>query len=216
VPKDRLEAFSDGVFAIAITLLVLDIGVPDVGESGLARALLQQWPVYAAYIVSFMTIGIIWINHHAVLANMTSINRTILLLNLVLLLWVGVIPWPTKLTAEFMRTGGADERTAAVVYAGVMAAMGVTFGAMWRHATVGRRLVVDELTHDEIRRSPFRFRIGAPVYLLAMAVGLVSAPASLAVIGALAVYYLLPGGGAIPHPGERGSPCRDPCTEPSD
>jgi len=216
VPKDRLEAFSDGVFAIAITLLVLDIGVPDVGESGLARALLQQWPVYAAYIVSFMTIGIIWINHHAVLANMTSINRTILLLNLVLLLWVGVIPWPTKLTAEFMRTGGADERTAAVVYAGVMAAMGVTFGAMWRHATVGRRLVVDELTDDEIRRSTFRFRIGAPVYLLAMAVGLVSAPASLAVIGALAVYYLLPGGGAIPHPGERGSPCRDPCTEPSD
>jgi uncharacterized membrane protein len=203
VPKDRLEAFSDGVFAIAITLLVLDIGVPEVDESGLARALLDQWPVYAAYIVSFMTIGIIWINHHAVLANLTSIDRTILLLNLVLLLWVGVIPWPTKLTAEFMRTRGADERTAAVVYAGVMAAMGVAFGAIWRHATVGRRLVIDELSDAEIRHSTFRFRIGAPVYLLAMAIALVSATASLAVIGALAVYYLLPGGGAIPHPAER-------------
>ncbi len=204
MPKDRLEAFSDGVFAIAITLLVLDIGVPDVDGRGLARALLDQWPVYAAYIVSFMTIGIIWINHHAVLAYLTSVDRTILVLNLVLLLWIGVIPWPTKLTAEFMRTGGADERTAAVVYAGVMAAMGTTFGAIWRHATVGRRLVIDDLSDDDIRRRSFRFRIGAPVYVLAMAIGLVSAPASLAVIGALAVYYLLPGGGAIPHPAERG------------
>ncbi len=203
MPKDRLEAFSDGVFAIAITLLVLDIGVPEVDRRGLAHALLDQWPVYAAYIVSFTTIGIIWINHHAVLANLTSVDRTTVVLNLMLLLWVGLIPWPTKLTAEFMRTGGADERTAAVVYAGVMAAMGATFGAMWRHATVGRRLVIEELSDDEIRHTTFRFRIGAPVYVLAMAIALVSAPASLALIGVLAVYYLLPRGGAIPHPAER-------------
>jgi TMEM175 potassium channel family protein len=191
------------VFAIAITLLVLDIGVPVAAEDGLARALVDQWPDYAAYVVSFMTIGITWINHHAVVANLTSVDRTLLVLNLVLLLWVGLIPWPTKLTAEFMRTGGADERTAAVVYAGVMAAMGATFGSMWRYATNGRRLVAGGLSDDEIRHSTFRFRIGAPVYLLAMVIALVSAPASLAVIGALAVYYLLPGGGAIPHPAER-------------
>lgn len=202
VPKARLEAFSDGVFAIAITLLVLDIGVPDAGDDGLARALLEQWPVYAAYVVSFMTIGIIWINHHSVIANLASVDRTFLLLNLLLLLWVGVIPWPTKLTAEFMLSGGADERTAAFVYAGVMTAMGATFGAMWRYATRHRRLVIDTLSDTEIRRSTFRFRIGAPVYLLSMLVALISAPASLAIIAALAVYYLLPAGGAIPHPTE--------------
>jgi len=152
VPKDRLEAFSDGVFAIAITLLVLDIGVPDVGESGLARALLQQWPVYAAYIVSFMTIGIIWINHHAVMANLVAVDRTVLLLNLALLGWVSLIPWPTQLTAEYMRTGGADERTAALVYAGVMAGMGLTFGALWTYAAAGRRLIGPRLTDRELRQ----------------------------------------------------------------
>ena len=134
MPKDRLEAFSDGVFAIAITLLVLELDVPHPAHGSLAHALAEQWPAYAAYVVSFLTIGIIWINHHAVMANLVAVDRTVLLLNLALLGWVSLIPWPTQLTAEYMRTGGADERTAALVYAGVMAAMGVTFGALWRYA----------------------------------------------------------------------------------
>ena len=135
MPKDRLEAFSDGVFAIAITLLVLDIAIPDPGPGSLAHALAEQWPVYAAYVVSFATIGIIWINHHAVMAHMIRADRGVLLLNLLLLGWVSLIPWPTGLTAEYMRVGGNDERVAAIVYAGVMAGMGLTFGAMWRYAT---------------------------------------------------------------------------------
>ena len=151
-----------------------------------------------------MTIGIIWINHHAVFADLVVIDRTLLLLNLLLLLWVGLIPWPTKLTAEFMRAGGADERTAAFVYAGVMTAMGTTFGTIWRYATAHRRLVIDALSDAEIRRSTFRFRIGAPVYLLSMLVAPISAPASLAIIAALAVYYVLPAGGAVPHPTQFG------------
>ena len=203
MPKDRLEAFSDGVFAIAITLLVLELDVPHPANGSLAHALAEQWPAYAAYVVSFLTIGIIWINHHAVMANLVAVDRTVLLLNLALLGWVSLIPWPTQLTAEYMRTGGADERTAALVYAGVMAAMGVTFGALWRYATNGRRLVVDSLTDAAIQRSSIRFRIGGPVYVAAMVVALVSAPASLAIIGGLAIYYLLPAGGAIAHPAER-------------
>ena len=190
MPKDRLEAFGGGVFAIAITLLVLELDVFHPDHGSLAHALAEQWPAYAAYVVSFLTIGIIWINHHAVMANLVAVDRTVLLLNLALLGWVSLIPWPTQLTAEYMRTGGADERTAALVYAGVMAAMGVTFGALWRHATNGRRLVVDSLTDEAIRRSSIRFRIGGPVYGAAMVVALVSAPASLAIIGGLAVYYL--------------------------
>ena len=85
MPKDRLEAFSDGVFAIAITLLVLELDVPHPAHGSLAHALAEQWPAYAAYVVSFLTIGIIWINHHAVMANLVAVDRTVLLLNLALL-----------------------------------------------------------------------------------------------------------------------------------
>ena len=201
--KDRLEAFSDGVFAIAITLLVLDIGVPEPGASGLAHALAEQWPVYAAYAVSFLTIGIIWINHHAVMAHLVRADRPLLLLNLLLLGWVSLIPWPTGLTATYMQVGGNDERVAAIVYAGVMAGMGLTFGALWRYATKDRRLIRSELSDAEVRRATRRFTLGGPIYVLAMALALVNAPASLAVVGVLAGYYVLPSGGSIPHPVER-------------
>jgi uncharacterized membrane protein len=198
--KGRVEAFSDGVFAIAITLLVLEIKVPEPSSDGLAHDLAMQWPSYAAYVVSFLTIGIIWINHHAVVANMTKFDRPSVVLNLVLLGWVSLVPWPTNLTAEYMRTGGADERTAALVYAGVMAGMGLTFGALWTYAAAGRRLIGPRLTDRELRRIRLRFVLGGPIYVAAMAVALVSAPASLAIIGVLAIYYVLPAGGAIPAP----------------
>src|SRR6476660_4703305 len=103
---ERTETFSDGVFAIAITLLVLQIGVPKPGSGSLARALGEQWPAYASYLVSFFTIGIIWINHHAVFASLERSDRGLLLLNLLLLAWVALIPWPTDLIAEYMREGG--------------------------------------------------------------------------------------------------------------
>ena len=167
-------------------------------DGGLAHALAEQWPAYAAYVVSFLTIGIIWINHHAVMANLAAVNRTVLLLNLALLGWVSLIPWPTQLTAEYMRTGGADERTATLVYAGVMAAMGMTFGALWRYATNGRRLVVDSLTDaghpaqlDPLpdRRPGVRGRDGGRPRQCAGQPG---------DHGGLAIYYLLPAGGSRP------------------
>src|SRR2546423_10880475 len=96
--KNRVEAFSDGVFAIAATLLVLEIHVPAPGaRGGLGHALLEQWPAYASYVVSFLVIGIIWVNHHAVLEHLRVVDRPLLLLNLLLLLWVALIPWPTNL-----------------------------------------------------------------------------------------------------------------------
>jgi Endosomal/lysosomal potassium channel TMEM175 len=120
----RLEAFSDGVFAIAITLLVLEIPVPTVEHGGLAEALLDEWPAYAAYVVSFAIIGIIWINHHAVLGYVERLDRGLLFLNLNIFLWVALIPWPTSLLAEYMQAGGSDERVAALVYALTMTLMG--------------------------------------------------------------------------------------------
>jgi uncharacterized membrane protein len=205
VPTERTETFSDGVFAIAITLLVLEIGVPVPGEGSLGHALVEQWPAYASYLVSFFTIGIIWINHHAVFAGLARADRGLLILNLLLLAWVALIPWPTHLIAEYMREGGSDERVAALVYAGTMAGMGLSFGALWTYATRNRRLVGDWLSDEQIRARTVRFTVGGPIYVAAMLLALVAAVASLAVIGALAVYYLLPAGGAVPHTSESGA-----------
>jgi uncharacterized membrane protein len=192
VPTSRLEAFSNGVFAIAITLLVLEIPVPHVEGGGLADALLDQWPSYAAYVVSFATIGIIWINHHAVFGYVRRADRGLLFLNLHLLLWVTLIPWPTSLLAEYMLAGGQDERAAALVYALTMTLMGAAFGSLWLYLTGRSELVA-------ARSRTRRFVIGTPIYAVSIGLALVSAPACLAVNALLAVFYALPGGGAMPH-----------------
>jgi TMEM175 potassium channel family protein len=196
---NRLEAFSDGVFAIAITLLVLEIHVPEQPEQGLAKALLEQWPTYASYIVSFFVIGIIWINHHAVFDHLVRVDRALLFLNLLLLFWIALLPWPTNVLGTYMREGGADERVAAVLYTGVMTLMGASFGGLWSYASRHRWLLGDSLSTEEIRARTRRSMIGTPVYALAMLVGLVSAAACLVINALLAVYYALPAGGALPH-----------------
>jgi len=102
----RLEAFSDGVFAVAATLLVLNVTVPIVGEHGsLARTLGHQWQVYVAYANSFITIGIIWINHHAMISRLRSADHPILILNLLLLMWVALLPFATSLMTDYLRLG---------------------------------------------------------------------------------------------------------------
>jgi uncharacterized membrane protein len=197
----RLEAFSDGVFAIAITLLVLELGVPEGAGERLAHELAHQWPSYFAYVVSFLVIGIIWMNHHAVVDHLRRADRPLMALNLLLLLWVSLIPWPTRLVAEYMREGGEPERVAALVYAGAMTMMGATFGLLWTYASRDRRLLGSDLSDEEIRRRTRRFTIGAPIYGLSVVVALFSAPASLVVIAALAIYYALPQGGMMRSPG---------------
>jgi TMEM175 potassium channel family protein len=195
---NRLEAFSDGVFAIAITLLVLEIGVPEGAGDRLAHELAQQWPSYLAYLVSFLVIGIIWMNHHAVFDHLREVDRPLMALNLFMLLWTSLIPWPTRLVAEYMREGGDPERIAALIYAGTMTMMGVAFGALWSYAARHPELLSVELTEDEVARRTRRFTIGAPIYALSIVVALFSAPACLAIIAVLAVYYAVPGGGMMP------------------
>jgi uncharacterized membrane protein len=205
VSRGRLEAFSDGVFAIAITLLVLEIPVPEVEHGGLDDALLHQWPVYAAYVVSFATIGIIWINHHGVMGYVRRVDRGLLLLNLLLLMWVTLIPWPTNLLAEYMRANGADQRAAALVYALTMTLMGATFGMLWLYI-VRREHLATRLPPGELRLRTRRFVIGTPIYALSIAMALVSAPACLAVNALLAVFYAVPAGGAIAHVADDAGP----------
>src|SRR3979411_2375690 len=137
--KARIEAFSDAVIAVAITLLALDLHVPDpAGSASLAHRLGEQWPNYAAYVVSFLTIGIIWINHHALLQRLVRVDHAILVLNLLLLLTIGVLPFSTALMNRYLDAAhGAN--FAAVVYGGSFLLMSLAFVAMQRHVLGPKR-----------------------------------------------------------------------------
>ena len=189
----RLEAFSDGVFAIAITLLVLDIHVPDPTETAsLAAALGDQWPSYVAYAVSFLTIGIIWINHHAMIRRLAAVDHGLLTLNLLLLLLVALLPFTTALMAAYLReTSG--EHLAAAIYSGSCLLMGVAFAATNRHALVVKPdLLAAPVSAARRRTILIRAVAGVAPYAIATALAVVSPYASLAICGAVALYYALP------------------------
>jgi uncharacterized membrane protein len=163
------------VFAIAITLLVLEIKVPS-AESGhsLAHGLLELWPSYAGFSVSFITIGIIWVNHHAVFAAVESVDRTLLFKNLLLLLTVSFIPFPTAVMAEYLRAE-SGENLAVAFYAASFFAMGIAFRQIWPDAARN-----------------WASRIGPALYFTAAVVAFLNAYASLAICAGLALYYSLP------------------------
>ena len=188
-PTKRLEAFSDGVFAVAITLLVLDLHDP--GKKNLADGLGALWPHYATYVVSFLTIGIIWMNHHTAFDRIEYADRTLMVLNLLLLMFVTVIPFPTGLLADHLDTG-ADEHVAAAVYSGTLLTMGVSFFCLYLWSS-RRRLFAGWLRDDHIGYIVRRNLTGLVVYAAAIGLAFVSAPLSLALCGIVAVYYLLPG-----------------------
>jgi TMEM175 potassium channel family protein len=189
VSTSRTEAFSDGVFAIAATLLVLELKVPQVEPGGLADALLESWPSYATYVVSFLTIGIIWVNHHAVLDRIREVNRPLLFMNLMFLMAVAAIPFPTALLADYLQAGH-DERLAAAVYGGTMSLMGVTFGAIWAYAVVSDDLLHESVDRARARRSLLIFAVGNPLYVLAIGASLLSATLALVIYALLALFYL--------------------------
>ncbi len=186
----RVEAFIDGVFAIAITLLVLEIKVPAVtaGRS-LWSALGTQWPSYAAYVVSFLVIGIMWINHHTVFALIARVDRTLLFLNLLLLLVVAAIPWPTALVAAYLDRGGAAAQAALAVYSSFMVAHALTFTLFWWYATRTGDLFHDHVDPAGARRTRIPFAVGSLAYPATVGLSFLSPPATLVAHGALAVYY---------------------------
>jgi uncharacterized membrane protein len=190
---NRLESFSDGVFAVAITLLVLGIDVPDVGpHDSLGHALVANWPQYAAYVVSFLTIGIIWINHHAMVGRLRAADHTILILNLLLLMTVVLLPFATDLTATYLRDP-QGRSLAAVLYAGTSLLMAVTFGLLNGRILLRREdLLRDKLPLARRRRIFSHAAIGTVPYVVAVGVAFISAYASLAICGAIAVFYALP------------------------
>ena len=188
----RLEAFSDGVLAIVITLLILDLSVPKEQSSSLARALADQWPQYVAYLLSFLIVGIIWLNHHATINLLARTNHTLQVLNLLLLLPVSVLPWPTALLSEYAGGSHADQRTAVLMYGLFSSLMAITFNVLWRYIMRHPELHKPHVTAQMLAVRNRRFNIGPFVYPAATLIGLLSAPLFLALMLALAVLYLLP------------------------
>jgi uncharacterized membrane protein len=190
---NRLESFSDGVIAVAITLLVLDIRVPPVGgHHTLLHSLLDNWPHYAAYVVSFLTIGIIWINHHAMISRLARADHSILILNLLLLMSIVLLPFATELMAAYLRAS-SGQSLAAGVYAGCFLLMAVTFAALNRHILLARaHMMSAEIPAEERRRILMRSVSGLAPYLVATILAVVSAYVTLAICAALAVFYALP------------------------
>jgi TMEM175 potassium channel family protein len=189
----RLEAFSDGVLAIAITLLVLDIHVPSPRHGvSLAHQLGAQWPSYAAYLTSFLTIGIIWINHHAMIRRLRAVDHSILIWNLLLLLTIGVLPFTTSLVAAYLKQGHG-QHLAAAIYSGSYLLMSIAFAATNRHILFARAHMHRVPLAERERRSILtRGVVGLVPYLIATGLAAVSAYATLAICGAVAVFYALP------------------------
>jgi uncharacterized membrane protein len=185
----RLEAFSDGVFAIAITLLVLEIQVPKGRGADLWHALGEQWPSYAGFVVSFITIGIIWVNHHGLFDSVKQVDRPLLFLNLFLLMSVAFIPFTTALMAEYLRESqGQDVATA--VYAASLLLMGFGFAGLSLYLRQRDHLVQAELSDADRRELIVRGTTGWAVYLLAVAVAFVNAYVSLGLCLLVALAYI--------------------------
>ena len=145
----RTEAFSDGVLAIAITLLVLDLNVPASEFDDLWRGIVGEWPSYLAYACSFLTIGAIWLRHHGIFTRLAYVDRRLMTLNLLLLMAVSFLPFPTRLVAEAIQNEDA-ERAAIVFYGTTLLVISVLIGALWATAARDRKLLRPELDQAEI------------------------------------------------------------------
>lgn len=190
----RVEAFSDAVLAIAITLLVLQLGAGS-GPGSLAHRLGEQWPRYVAYLLSFLNIGIVWLNHHSIFSRLRAVDHGLVLLNLLLLLVVSVLPFPTSVLGEALQRGDfADQRTAALLYAGNFLLASSAFCALWLWASRGRRLIRDDMCDEAIRLRTFRMVLAVPAFSVPFFVAIWSPIAAVAIDGSIMITFLISDG----------------------
>ena len=182
----RLETFADGVFAIAATLLILDVHA---SGAHLGHQLLHIWPSYAAYAVSFLTIGIMWVNHHTVFEQVGRVDRRFLFINVALLMCIAFVPFPTRLIAEHIRGSGA--RAAALSYGFTMTTTAVFFSVLWFVGVLRGRLLHENADLRVVSGISRSYLPGPPMYLAATLVAFGSPQASAALYGAIAVFYVL-------------------------
>jgi uncharacterized membrane protein len=187
----RTEAFSDGVFAVAITVLVF--GLLPIGSSlrtSVTHQLVNGWPQFVAYVTSFLTIGIMWLNHHALIAQLRVVNRPLLIMNLFLLMGVVAVPWPTTLVADHL-TGSAASggRAATVTYGVVLLLISTAYSAMWVYIGRHAALVAQQPDRPPERLKTLRFTAGLGGYALATIVSFFSPGVAMTMYGLIAVYY---------------------------
>jgi len=186
----RLEAFSDGVIAIAITLLVLDLKVPDVREGALGMALRQQWPAYLGFTTSFVTIGIMWVNHHVLFDRIERVDGGPLFANLTLLLGIATLPFTTSLAARWLRAGD-DGRIAVVVYCFSLGLVSATFVALWSYLARRPELLLP--SHQQLPQLARRRALVGPIaYAVAAGIATLSAPTGFAACVVVAAYFIRP------------------------
>lgn len=185
----RLEAFSDGVFAIAITLLVLELHSPELEEGErLWPALVHEWPQFAAYLTSFAILGIMWVNHHSMFRQIRRADRGLMFLNLLLLLWATLLPFPTSLFAEHLEDESSNAHVAAAVYSTNLTLAAIAFSLIWWHV-LRNHLVDHDMSKAEVRKSLLRYSMGTVVYGACIGIAFVSAQLTLLIVFLLALYY---------------------------
>lgn len=184
----RLETFADGVFAIAATLLIIDVSVNASGAE-LGAELKHSWPQYAAYAVSFLIIGIWWVNHHAHMAVIDRVDRTLLFATIAMLACIAFLPFPTRLVAEHFRDDGV--RAAAITYGLTMTTSAICFAFCWLHAARGRRLIAETADQRTVSGMSRSVLPGVPINAAATLVALWSPYTALALFAALALFYVL-------------------------
>lgn len=198
----RAESFSDGVFAVAITVLVFNL-LP-IARTGISFTELvrDSWPQYAGYVVSFLTIGIMWLNHHTMLSHVARVDRITLVLNTFLLMGVVAVPFTTALVADNLTPGTpeASARLAAVAYGLVMIAISVAFSGMWMYLS-GHQEALAAKPIRPPRQATLRFSAGLVGYVIGTGVGLAWPMAALVIYAVIAVYYLFE---HLPDPGAAG------------
>ncbi len=188
MPKNRLEAFSDGIFAFAATLLILNLVVSQAGPLG--SQLLQIWPSYIAYAVSFITIGIIWANHHTVMHQIAHVDRFFLMVSVLFLMFIAFIPFPTRLLALYInRPDGAE--AAALAYGITLTCTAILFNVFWRYASSGRRLLRKDADDKMIEGISRSYVLGPIAYFAATLVALISPTVSAGLYAAIALFYVL-------------------------
>jgi len=190
----RTEAFSDGVFSIAITLLVLELKLPHPADGGtvssLTRALLDQWPSYTSFVVSFFTILIMWANHHAMFNMVRRIDVPFLYANGFLLLLVTFVPFPTSVLASYLETPAAP--VAGAFYAGTYCLIAIAFNVLWATAR-NRRLLHARVSPEMVEMRTRRYHLGPPLYAIATAASFINVFLAVGICAGLAIFWLISG-----------------------
>ena len=187
----RTEAFSDGVFAFAITLLVLNLRDPSTSGVSLSQGLINEWQSFFALVTSFITILVMWLNHHNMFSHIDRVDRRLMLRNGILLLFVVLTPFTTSIVAGHMTL--PDAGTAAVVYSGNFLFIAIAWNVLWRYCAKGRRLLREDVTDAEARTITQQYLVAPLGSVVALAISLISGLASVTVVLAIAAFYAITG-----------------------